>query len=202
MARKRRAMSFMRQPNAAGRRGTKNWIIVSQSFDTTGSVMGSPVASWAASGSPSLAAGAAVSLALAMIQPVAGSTTPTLGAMRIDRVKGCISVYDASGSTTTHFVAFGLYVAQLNVTASTWSVRKPGDNLEAQRDDYLDISAWGFAYPPITSNCLGIVPQFEIDLQTNIVIGAGEALVLTVHNPGGVSLNFNPYVRTLVGPVA
>jgi hypothetical protein len=206
MARRRRlGMGFQQVSLPGGRRGLRNWIVGSTSFDSTGAVHASPVRSWFPAGglaNSNVTANGSCTLALAMVQPVAGSTTPTVGAMRVDAVKGTISFFAGTASAFPFIPAIGLYVAQLNVSASKWSVRSLSDALETQRDDFLYL--WGGMYRdgPVTTNFTGSALVVDIDVKIPVVIGGGEALVLTVTNGGADTLAFNPAIRSLVGPVA
>lgn len=204
MARRRnRGLAFNRSMVVGARRGgIRNWIIGTQSFDTAGAVMGTPFNTWGGNGAGnSIAAGGSVSMALAMIQPVAGTSTPALGAMRIDEVRGRLH-FSGDSSAVGLVAVCGIYVAQLNNTSSRWAVRSVHDPLEAQRDDYFWLTNISCLFGLVTANFAGQLAHLDIQLNTSIVIGAGEALVLTVSNAGGGSLNMTPHVRTLVGPVA
>jgi hypothetical protein len=96
--------------------------------------------------------------------------------------------------------SIGLYVAELNSSATAWSVRDPSTPADANRDDYLWLdqvsygSSIGSTQTTMSEICRRPVLPFPIRL------GGGQALALTVALLSGSSgtATFDFWVRTHV----
>jgi len=128
------------------RQGSVDWIVAGASVDSTGAseTTTNILTSWNA-GLPNpataglVASGDFVTTQAVLVQPTPMTSTPTVGRLRLDRIKGTIDVVPStSASSPDIFSVFvAMYVAHLNNTTTKWEVRNPLTIADVARDDYL-----------------------------------------------------------------
>jgi hypothetical protein len=196
--------------------GVRNWQITSQQLTATGQIVGgllgppTVVPIWNPGGSGgayTFATGVPQTFQVAVIQPGTTPNIPGVGRQQIDRIKGKLHL---SGPSSPMYVdiAVGIYVSEFTVNTSAWDVLDPMTPTDASRDEWWFLEAYtflvapqGVATAPFASPDLATI---NIDLSERIVIGAGQAVNLTVTFVGNSSstMLITPSFRTLVGPVA
>jgi len=200
---KQRSMlqNFVRQ-QAMGRSSISDWLVAGTVLSSTGAP--STAQTWGKLFNiPD--GGGVIHILLAAIIPAPATSTPGIGRLRIHRIEGQIGFRMQSAANFSCDLMCALYRSQLNNTTTLWTVRDPSNPSDASRDDYLYLrgkSAVGVAQTTSTSN---YVPEFDLGVNPNILIGGGEGIVLTLAanaQSGGGSVNIVPFVRTQVGPVA
>jgi len=115
-----------------------------------------------------------------VIAPVPDSGTPTIGRMKIDEIKGAItlSAFSAAGRYTA---AVCIYVSELtSAAANTYDVRDPLNNADAARDDYFYLEAQEADMPATLTATSPAAFKFDLKLANPLIIGGGQALHVTV----------------------
>jgi len=177
-------------------RSRGNWVVSGQGANQAGT----PVAYQGWGGSIALLASGVPQSLLLVALPTAAAATgqPTIGQVEIAQVGGKVTVYSPS-ATANYGIVCSLYIAELNSTATAWSVRDPSTPGDATRDDYLYLESCQFSVsqlPNLTSS-FGI--EFLPRLQSPIRIGGGQALCMTVAQEAGVNtVNISLFLRALV----
>jgi len=215
-----RANMLMGQGQMPNRRrtGTSDWVVSSASVDPTGTAQAGTaiLTSWNAGlGAPSTAgiigSGAFVTNQAILVQPTPMTSTPTVGRLRVNRIKGRISVFPfVTNGTWDQFSVFvGIYLAELNNTTTKWEVRNLLSTSDVARDDffYLENRVFlgqnGAPVTPVTQNIWeGVL--FDLDVPISVVIGGGQALHVTIAAVSGnnMSVVASTAYRTNIGPVA
>jgi len=174
-----------------------DWVISSQGVNAAGT----PITQNGYGGaSGAITAGTPLTL-LCVALPTAAAATgqPTIGEVEIDMIHAYLPFFGGSAAGVYGW-AIGLYVAELNSSATAWSVRDPSTPADANRDDYLWLDQVSYT-TPTSANA---VAQSEISrrpvLPFPIRIGGGQALALTVALLAGSSgtSSFDFWVRTHV----
>jgi len=218
MARRKRSM-FRRDNTMISRSvqprrtsGAFDWIASNASVDATGAPQtGSAILpSWG--GAVAVASQGVVTVQAVIVQPTPMASTPTVGRLRIDEIRGRICVANGDSVPGDYFTAVAIYVADLNNTTTLWNVRNPLVLAEASRDDYLFFEGKLWRGPAVageTSTSEAIC--FDLKISQPIIIGGGQALHVSIACAGGSSLDkggtpvsteVTTFFRTRVGPVA
>jgi len=187
-----------------------DWIVGGTALNAAGAP--SALSSWGSSGGTVLTSGSSMSYVLTGEQlnlvGAAAVTGPGISELKIEEIQGSLffTMNSANTKSANFFVAIGIYVAELNSSSSAWSTRDPMTTTDAGRDDYLFIRGINFA-AGLTSLESDVDQPVEVRLAIPApeVIGAGEALVVTVSQIeaiSGGSLNVLPFVRSRVTLVA
>jgi len=160
--------------NPVSERG--DWVVSGQgvtSSGTPGSLTG-----WGSE--TSVGIGTPSSL-LAVALPIAAAATgqPTVGQVEIDKINGRCTFYSPS-VTGIYAMAVGIYIAELNSTATQWAVRDPSLAADAARDDYLYLETCtrSLCLPAAKTSWDG--EEFELTLSQPVRIGVGQALCVTM----------------------
>jgi len=197
-------------PYARMRPNLANWIVGGSATDNTGSVIGgaSPTgpSTWSCTpaNAQTIVPSTPFSYQAVTIVAAPNTTTPTIGRIKVDEVKGHIYVCDFTNASE-HAFAVGIYVSEFNSNSGKWDVRDPMITSDAARDDYffLEAQAWDF---PITTNATAQSGfRFDLKLSNPLILGGGQALHVTVSyrnaaNTG--SATCYSMFRSRVGPVA
>jgi hypothetical protein len=136
-----------------------------------------------------------------MIQPVASTSTPGIGRVRIDEIKGrvCLTTFVTAGPVVA---AVGIYVSELNSNLTKWDVRDPLSATDAARDDYFYLEGRAVEIPA-TADAVSVSELcFDLKLANPLMIGGGQALHVTVSYVGPASAKVFGFFRTRTGPVA
>jgi len=193
----------------------RNWTVGSQQVDNTGAVVGgfttpTAVSTWnpgaASGGAYDYTTGIPKTHQLAFINPtVAGlmGANIQIGRVRIDEISGRLHL---SGATVAggYDVAFGVYVSELTGQSSKWDVYNPLSPSDSARDDWFLLDSRTYLFPVGGTDASSCETSFGFSLKTNIAIGGGQAIHLSVafSGPGSSVLTIAPAVRMLIGPVA
>jgi len=188
------------------RTGTTDWIVSSASVDATGlSNPGAGLQGWADSGIL-ITSGSFVTSQLVVINPVPMSSTPSVGRLRIDEVRGCVHLSSAGGAAACIVqYSVALYVSDLNNTTTLWNVRNPLTPADAARDDYLFLEGGELiSVPRAAMTGLFETVRVSISLAQPVIIGGGQALHLVIAGVSstGTQVGATSFCRTRVGPVA
>jgi len=196
-------------PYARMRPNVTDWKIGGSATDNTGAVIGG-----AAPTGPStwnlgvndyaLASGVPVTYQAVVLIAAPNTSTPQIGRMRIDEIKGHIC-FNANTLNAKFAVAVAIYVSEFNSNSNTWDVRDPLNTADAARDDYFYLEAQELIVPALATTAGVSNICFDLKLANALVIGGGQALHVTVSmysggpaSPGWLSSMF----RTRCGPVA
>jgi len=207
MASKNRQRVLNRMMNMGPGGRVTNWIVGGTAVNSSGTVISSPPTTWTPNSSGLvLAPGSGFNFQAVVIQPVPASGTPSIGRLKIDEVRGCLS-FGGNTSSGTCFVGVAIYISDINATTSAWNVRNPTVAADAARDDYLFLKMIGL---DLTAYAAGgqlenrIMAELELSISSPVLIGGGQALNVGVYSAGSsqVSLQVNSAFRTRVGPVA
>ncbi len=216
MARKKRPMFRGQQMAvrvAQPRRtsGAFDWITSSASVDNNGSPLAAGrLVSWGPTPAPGpLAAGANYNYQAIVIQPTPMASTPTVGRMRVDEIRGSLFITNGDAVSAPFDFAVGIYVSDLNNTTTLWNVRNVADVTEASRDDYLFLEGKQAVLPAAgTDTTTAMAIEFVLHLSQPVILGGGQSLMVSLcqaGNPKAISrqaINVSAYFRTRVGPVA
>jgi hypothetical protein len=194
--------------------GVFDWITSNVSLDSTGlqQTGGAILGSW--NSSQEIAAGSMQTILAAVVTPTPMSSTPSVGRLRIDEVRGSIFVAADQSTAGTWSVAVGIYVSELNNTTSLWHVRNCLVSADVARDDYLYLEGKTFFSPNFPATSGATVCQewvrFDLSIPTSITIGGGQALAVTIACQGGAGTKdlsalptlVETFFRTRIGAVA
>jgi len=206
---RQRGMMATRQP--APRRqlqGAWDWVVGGQGLDATGLPIVGGLFSW--NGGYTVASGGSITFQPTFIQPTPMSSTPTIGRLRVDEIRGRIYVSSAFANTTPDRfqTAVGIYVSDLNVTTTLWNVRNLLLNLEACRDDYLYLDTREWQQKNLSGiTDLAELPCFDLGMSVPVVMGGGQAINVTVSVSSSAKEDAQPvrvtaFFRARIGPVA
>jgi hypothetical protein len=213
MARRKRAMfqgngqsTMSRRGQQARRtiRGVRDWIVGSRTCSSTGAPVTGQT-TW----SPST--GLTLNLqnfVAAEVVPTPMSSTPIIGELRVDEIKGSIFVSNGDTVASAVDLAVGIYVADLNNTTTLYTVRNVANPTEASRNDYLFLEGKRVFLPLAAGQTImQEAIRFDLHLSQPVVISGGQAVIVSVYQVAGdkevqLVLNISAYFRTLIGPVA
>jgi len=187
-------------------RPIEDWKVGGSAVDATGAVIGgaSPTgpATWlmGAGSATILATGVPITFQAVALIAAPNTSTPTLGRMRLDDIKGSIFL-GAPASATVIRAAVGIYVSEYNSNTGKWDVRDPLNTADGSRDDYFYLEGQMFDLPATGTSTAPTIIKFDLRLSERVVIGGGQALHVTV-SAVGANISLNSAFRTLVGPVA
>jgi hypothetical protein len=178
--------------------GDGDWIVTGQGVLATGAPQA--LSGWAPLGF-TLTDLIPQSLLLVALPTAAAATgQPTIGHVEIAAVHGKIS-FGLQSTVHGKAVAVAMYIAELNSSATAWSVRDPLTPSDANRDDYLYLDTRYMIVPTVATTTAGWMNEFILGLPRPIRIGGGQALCLTVSTEslGGTdTCACVPFVRALV----
>lgn len=212
MARSRRgARAFRRNAQLQGRfsnnRNIRDWLVGGDTVDSTGApqAIGAATTTWSSgtTNSTALAAGASMGYLAAQILPSPSSSTPTVGKLRVNAIKGRIDATPSASSGVGQLsVAVGIFVAELNNTTTLWSMRNVSSPSDAARDDYLYLDMQTICTSATGQSGMSRL-EFLLTLSSPVVLGGGQALMVAIAlPPGGIGAFINSAFRVSVGPVA
>jgi len=197
-ARRRRAMDVI--PYAKMKPNLTNWI-VGPSLVTSAGALASG-SSWLSGATAiGIATGVPVTIQAAAIVAAPNTSTPTVGRMKIDEVRGRLSFtgFSAAGRFA---VAVAIYVADQLTTTPTWETRDPLNSSFAAEDDYFMLEGMELEVPATTDDTAPGDFSIPLKLANPLVIGSGQALHVTVSYVGPATAKLSSFFRTRVGPVA
>jgi len=171
--------------------GNGNWVEGFQQVLLTGQVfggLGTPnlVPTWAPNSAGTiLNSGAPVTfqaVTIPALLPTAGTVNmavPTIGRVRINKIVGNLQF---STFTTAGDYAFsvGIYVSGFTVNTSAWDVSNPGLSGDALRDNYFFLKSYQRIMPVDASATAMCTADCELSISEPIIIGAGQAVHVTV----------------------
>jgi hypothetical protein len=185
--------------------GLWDWITSGASTDATGAPLGgASIVGWG--GFQTVANNVAVTSQAVVIPPSPAASTPGIGRLRIEELRGQVSFRNFGASADTFDTWVCVYVSDMNFTTTLWNVRNPSVAADVSRDDYLYLQhrGWGACVATATT-ALDEVMEFELSISQPVVIGGGQALHISVISIGRVN-TMNTMVswnyRARVGPVA
>jgi hypothetical protein len=184
--------------------GNWDWITSTNGVDITGAPL--TLNGWG--GVKALSNTTMVGSQAVLIQPAPASSTPSIGRLRIDEIRGRIS-FDCNSVGGSFMSYVGIWVSDLNVTTTLWNMRQLQNGNEACRDDYLMLESlcWDAPNPSTALNADVLeMPSIELRIPQSVVIGGGQCLMVGVQtfavlNPSATTSAYFNY-RTRVGPVA
>jgi hypothetical protein len=195
--------------------GAFDWIASNASVDATGAPQsgGAISSSWGQTSATTVASGSVVTFQAVVINPTPMASTPTVGRLRIDEIRGRICVSNGDASPGQFYTAVAIYVSDINNTTTLWNVRNPLVLAESTRDDYLFLEGktWTGNVADTSSAITATQKEdvcFELHLSQPVVIGGGQALHVAVacasntKLEGGLNTLVTAYFRSRVGPVA
>jgi len=212
-SRRRRADNVNNIPYARMRPNVVNWTIGGSATDNTGQVITSgtpPVPSGPATWTPvgfNLTDSIPLTFQAVTIVAAPNTSTPTIGRMKIDEMKGRICFNNPSLPLAIS-VAVCVYVSEFNSSTGKWDVRDPMNVADAARDDYFYLEAMSISQPDTAAQTGNSGYCFDLKLANPLVIGGGQALHVTVSfvtalaGVGGETIYCHPAFRTRVGSVA
>jgi hypothetical protein len=186
------------------RGGIFDWNVGGLSVDPTGAPLGvaGSTSTWNLGTPAAIAPGAGQTFFGTLIQPAPATSTPGIGRLKIDEIKGRITL--AVANSGVFYVACGIFVSDLNNTTTLWNVRNPTVAADCVRDDYIFLEGKSFqaAVPAAGSDLCEI--GFDFDIKCNVIIGGGQALAIAIYNATGsaASVGVTTAFRVIVGPVA
>jgi len=178
--------------------GDGDWIVTGQGVTATGAPQA--LSGWAPLGFSITDLEPQSLLLVALPTAAAATGQPTIGHVEIAAVHGKIS-FGLQSAIHGKAVAVAMYIAELNSSATAWSVRDPLTPADANRDDYLYLDTRYMTVPTVAATTAGWVNEFILGLPRPIRIGGGQALCLTVscESVGGADTSICiPFVRALV----
>lgn len=189
--------------------GAYDWIITSATVNGSGSpqtlVAG---AGWGGLGpltSPTniYGLGQLFGYLLVDIAPAVTPGTPGVGSIQIDQVCGSffMNTFTATGLYIVHV---GIFVAELNSTGTTWSMRDPNSATDASRDDWLFLRAMDFSMVSTAGETAPGMLEVPLAIPNPVRIGGGEALMLVIGatNSNAGSFSGDLYARSRVSKPA
>lgn len=208
MARRRRSMYQRQQQPMATRLqpsrrtgGTFDWITSTAATNAAGA----PIVQTSWGGAINLTNDSIV-FQSCLIQPAPASSTPSIGRLRVDEIRGRICVKGAiTGTGDSYFAAVGIYVSELNNTTTLWNVRNLLTASDAARDDYLYLEGKSFLATNLATATPAVVEDicFELNLSQPVIIGGGQAVHVQVAVSSiSQAATVSSFFRTRVGPVA
>jgi hypothetical protein len=171
--RMRGANPFMRSGTA---RAAGDWVISSQGLSNSGAL--TTVAGW---GTKFVLTDALPQSILLVALPTAAAATgqPTIGHVTINQVHGKVVFCDGN-TANPYSMVVAIYVAELNSSATAWSVRDPNTAADANRDDYLYLDTMWASIPPSGATITTVASvEFRVSLPRPVQIGGGQGLCLT-----------------------
>jgi len=161
-----------------GLSGSGNWVVSDQGTDATGAPI--TVHGWAnyATGK-ALASGVGNTLLLVALPTAAAATgQPTIGHVEVAQVHGKVQLntFSAAGHV---LIGVCMYIAELNSSATAWSIRDPLVESDANRDDYLFLDTWNGGVAANAGYTASTPIEFRLSLPRPVVIGSGQALAMT-----------------------
>jgi hypothetical protein len=183
--------------------GVWDWVTSSVTFDNTGAV-GAAFNGWG--GNAAMIDTLAQSSMAIMIQPAPASSTPGIGRLRVDEIRGTIHICPTTANVTRYVAWCGIYVTDLNATTTLWNARDPSVAVEACRDDFLFLEAMGFTGTLTAGSDPLVMPSFDLKLSQPVVIGGGQGVAVTLIvravDIAGANCRAQFNYRARVGPVA
>jgi hypothetical protein len=185
-----------------------NWTVGGSSVDQTGGVITGPPGpypSWQTSGTtvPVATNGSPISYQAVVIVAAPNTSTPLIGRMKIDEIKGTVTVLSPANAGRVS-VGVAIYVSEFNSNTGKWDVRDPLNTSDAARDDYFFFEAQMADMPAAGTATAPAAMCFHLKLANSLIIGGGQALHVTVsylNSAAGNALLLAAF-RTRVGPVA
>jgi len=184
-----------------------NWIVGSSAVASTGVLTGNNFTTgpgtWSIGGTAvTLASGVPFTVQAAVIAQAPMAGNPTLGRMRVDEIKGTVTVY-GSATATAMAVAVGIYVAEsTSAVAFSWDVRDPLSVAGASMDDYFFLEAQVLDMPEVAEQLAPSSMVFHLKLANPLIIGGGQAVHVTTSMIGPATALMKTAFRTRIGPVA
>ncbi len=222
-ARRRRA-GMANVPYARMRPNVTNWVIGGSATDNTGGVIGGGAPTGPATWLPAtgvgpasygLVSGAPVSFQAVAIVAAPNTSTPTIGRMKIDEVRGTLELtnfqlvadpFTAAAAAHRVNVAVCIYVSEFNSNTGKWDVRDPLSTADAARDDYFFLEGRSVYFPASAVTAAPTSVCFDLKLANPLIIGGGQALHVTISMVSTLGATYqgalSSYFRTRVGPVA
>lgn len=148
-----------------------------------------------------LVTGVPQTIQAAALVAAVNTSTPTIGRMKIDEIRGRLSL---TGFTVIgrYQVGVGIYVSQQNSQTPTYDVRDTLIAADAARDDWFMLEMMEFEAPVTGTNTALSFIEIPLRLANALIIGGGQAVHVTISMTGAGNCKVTPAFRTRVAGVA
>lgn len=181
--------------------GRGDWVISDQGASASGASV--TVHGWntaPATTAQTLTTGSPISLLLVALPTAAAATgQPTIGNVEIAQIHGKVGFLHPSAAGS-YMLGCAIYIAELNSSSTTWSVRDPLVESDANRDDYLFLDTVLVGLPTFSGFTAAVPLEFRLSIPRPVVIGGGQALCCTLSMLGAAATTIDSFftVRSLV----
>jgi hypothetical protein len=186
-----------------------NWVVGGSSVDNSGSVIGGATptgpSTWFMGPGFNLAAASPQSWQAVTIPTAVNTSTPSIGRVKVDAIKGQIYVTPSAAVTAGRLtVAVAIYVSEFNSFSSKWDVRDPIVSADATRDDYYYLEFRELLTSTIGGSSAPMPVVFDLHIANPFTIGTGQAVHVTISqlNTSGQVVVVAGGFRTRIGPIA
>jgi hypothetical protein len=190
------------------RQQVRDWIVGGTQVDSTGNPIATTAKTTTWSTGPTnftaLAPGANINYLAVLVAAAVATSTPQVGRMRLDEIRGRIRITPDSGAIGKNAFSVLIYVSDINIATGLFNVRNGLAPADVSRDDLLYCDAQAVDLATAGNVTAPTYVEFLIDVRLNVLIGGGQALMVSVNADAAnaTTCQLNTAFRTKAGPIA